>query len=179
MKPSSNNASQPHSSPGPGRFVVFFFIYLAVGSVLIGFWPVKDYLVQPWTRVNVILSAALSQMIGIDVVSAGTNLRVPGMTLNVLDGCNGVFALLIFSSAVLAFPAKLSYRALGVSLGALLILGANLIRLVNLVYVARYYPDSLEFFHVFVWQTLIIVIAFLMFLGWSLTLGGKAQGSAA
>jgi hypothetical protein len=45
--------------------------------------------------------------------------------------------------------------------------------------VARYEPDSLEFFHVFIWQTLIIVIAFMMFLGWSLTLGGKAQGSAA
>ena len=158
---------------------MFFFLYLAVGSVLIGLWPVKDYLVQPWTRINVILSAALSQMIGIDVVSAGTNLRVPEMTLNVLDGCNGVFALLIFASAVLAFPSKPSHKAVGVSLGAFLLLGANLVRLVNLVYVARYYPDSLEFFHVFIWQTLIIVIAFLMFLGWSLTLGGKTQGTPA
>ena len=179
MKPPREKASSPSVTRGPGRFVLFFFIYLAVGSILIGLWPVKDYLVQPWTRVNVILSAALCQMIGIDVVSAGTNLRVPGMTLNVLDGCNGVFALLIFASAVLAFPSKLSHRAIGVSLGAALLLGANLARLVNLVYVARYYPDSLEFFHVFIWQTLIIVIAFLLFLGWSLTLGGKTQGTAA
>jgi len=179
MKPPSKNAPKPHASRGPGRFVIFFFLYLAVGSVLIGFWPVKDYLVQPWTRFNVILSAAFSQFIGIDVVSAGTNLQVPGMSLNVLDGCNGVFALLIFACAVLAFPSRPIHKALGVLMGVLLILGANLIRLVNLVYVARYYPDSLEFFHVFIWQTLIIVIAFLLFLGWSLTLGGKTQGTPA
>jgi len=179
MKLPRENESSSRVTQGPGRFVIFFFIYLAVGSVLIGLWPVKDYLVQPWTRVNVILSAALSRMIGIDVVSVGTNLLVGGMTLNVLDGCNGVFALLIFACAVLAFPAKLSHKAAGVLLGVLMILGTNLIRLVNLVYIARYYPDSLEFFHVFIWQTLIIVISFLLFLGWSLTLGGKTQGQAA
>ena len=59
------------------------------------------------------------------------------------------------------------------ALGAIAVFGLNIIRLVNLVLVAVRWPDWLDFFHIYVWQTLMVILAFGVFLLWGTWLAGK------
>jgi exosortase/archaeosortase family protein len=156
-------------------FLVLFLIYLIAGNVLMSLDAVNRWLISPWTEINTVGSARLASLLGLHAVSEGTFLKADAAVLDVEQGCNGFHALLIFACAVLAFPASWASRILGVVTGSVVILGFNLIRLVNLLAIARYAPSHLELFHVYVWQTLIIIVALATFIGWE-TLIARVQG---
>ncbi|HKQ60631.1 MAG TPA: exosortase H [Candidatus Polarisedimenticolaceae bacterium] len=155
-------------------FLLRFAVYLVAGSLVLAIPWVDARLVAPWTRFNAAASAAVARMVGIDARADGTEVSYGSGTLNVLTGCNGVEALLILAAAVIAFPAPWKSRLAGVLAGVPLILAANLVRLGNLIVVARYFPERLELFHVYVWQTLIVLIAFVIFLGWGILVARQA-----
>lgn len=161
------------ASPAPqsgwelARFLLMFVVYLVAGVVLLDLEWVRHWLVDPWTRLNAAGAAALSNALGVVTTAAGTQLFVGNASLNILDGCNGAQAVLIFLASVASFPATWTWRGFGLLAGTVLLFGANLLRLVNLVVVARYYPAQIEVFHVYVWQVLIVLIAFGLFLLWA------------
>ena len=127
-------------------FLVCVIAYMACGVFLLDIEAVRDRFIAPWTRTNAELSASLATAIGVETTAVGTLVRSGSASLNIKDGCNGVHALLILISSVLAFPVAWRHRLLGVVIGALTVLGANLFRLLNLIVVARYFPEQLEFF---------------------------------
>jgi len=166
------------------RSVAFWFLgllalYLVAGVILIDLPFVRDGFVDPWTRFNASASASLASLIGVDSSATGTLIRSGTARLNVRDGCNGVHALLILLSAVFAFPATWQRRLIGAVAGMLAVLLCNLIRLVNLIIVARYFPTRLELFHIFIWQTLIILLAFAVFVVWGSFFAESRAGTRA
>jgi exosortase H (IPTLxxWG-CTERM-specific) len=150
------------------RFLLLFALYLIVGNVLLSLHPVETGFVEPWTRFNATGSAALARLTGIEAQANGTQVSYESGTLNILIGCNGVEALLILVSSLFAFPSSWGRRLIGVLAGTVVILGANLLRLLNLILIARFFPNWLEFFHIYIWQTLMVLIAFAIFLSWGL-----------
>ena len=148
------------------KFAVRMAFYLVVGNLLLLLPWVRESFVEPWTEANVLGAVRLSRVIGEDFPAAGTLVLAGPRNLDVKPGCNGVHALVLCLSAVLAYPASGMRRVAGVVLGIVLIFGINLLRLVNLFLVARYIPDQLELFHVFLWQTLMGIVAFGVFLLW-------------
>ncbi len=155
-------------------FLLLFVVYLVGGSLLLSAPWVKAGFVEPWTRVNATGAAALARSIGVEALADGTQISYGQGSLSILVGCNGVEALLILISSLLAFPAPWSRRLLGVLAGTVALLGANLVRLVNLIAVAKYLPAWLDVFHVYIWQALIVLIAFALFLVWG-TLFAQAR----
>jgi exosortase H (IPTLxxWG-CTERM-specific) len=147
-------------------FLFLFVIYLVGGSLLLSAPWVKASLVEPWTRLNATGAAALARSIGIDALAEGTQVSYGPGSLSILVGCNGAEAALILVSALLAFPAAWPRRLLGVLAGTIAILGANVVRLTNLIAVAKLFPSWLDVFHVYIWQALIVLIAFALFLVW-------------
>jgi len=148
------------------RFFVLLGVYLVGGVLLLDAQWFVEWFVGPWTRFNASASAALATALGVESTAYGTIVRCGSQTLNILAGCNGAHALLILVASILAFPASWSRRWIGVALGIPLLLGFNLVRLVNLIVVATHWPERLELFHVYIWQTLIILIAFGLFVLW-------------
>jgi len=172
-------------SPDPRRaalrFVLGFAVLMVAGNLALSLTAVDRGLVEPWTRANTATAAALSNAIGVEAVAEGTRITTGAARLDVRKGCNGVHALMILLGAVLAFPASWTARALGVVGGSVAIFGFNLVRLVNLVAVAHHRPAWLELFHVYVWQTLIVLIAFFLFVAWGFaaTRNARADGPIA
>jgi len=123
-------------------------------------------IVEPWTRANLAAAAGLTRLLGMEATVIGTNLSSGGATLNVQNGCDGIHAALILVAAIAAFPAPLSRRLVGIAAGTLAIFGLNAVRLVNLLVVAVHLPGWLDFFHIYVWQVLIGVLAVGLFLLW-------------
>ena len=61
----------------------------------------------------------------------------------------------------------------------MVLLGCNIIRLINLIVVAKYWPNRLELFHIYIWQTLIVLIAFALFIVWGTYFAARRTDGAA
>jgi len=150
---------------------LLFFTYLVVGNFVLILPAVYEYLVSPWTHWNALAAAALIGFFGGRADVVGTILSSGSATLDIRNGCNAVHAVLILSCAFLASPVRWRLRLIGVVLGAGVIFGFNIIRLVILLVVARYLPNQLELFHVYVLQTLVLLFVFSTYLVWTKFVG--------
>ena len=175
-------AGDPRGAPPPpipfGRFVLLFCAVLLASNLILLVPAVRTGFVDPWTALNAAWAAELASALGLPCQTSGILVSAGSGQLAVKPGCNGVHALLLCLSAILAYPASWSRKAAGVALATVGVFGLNLVRLVNLFFVADRYPARLEFFHVYVWQTLIALLAFGIFLLWGRFLAGSPGGQS-
>jgi len=169
--PRSGAASLPAV---PLRFIILFVLFILAGNFSLEIPVVDTGLIAPWTRANASAAASLTRLFGMDAVADGTTLSSQSVSLGIKKGCNGVEALIILGSAILAYPASWSRRMLGLLLGAVGIFGFNILRIVNLLVVAVHFPAELDLFHIFIWQTLIVLIAFGIFILWGIFLARQS-----
>jgi exosortase/archaeosortase family protein len=139
---------------------------LVLGGVAQALSAVQAAFVQPWTHWNARTAAILLRSCGLEAATYGTLLALDDATLDVRAGCNGLVALLILASAIVAFPAPWRLRLEGIAVAVVLVFALNAFRLSTLLLIARYFPARLEFFHLYVWQPLMALCAFGIFLGW-------------
>jgi exosortase/archaeosortase family protein len=157
------------------RSWLLFAVYIGVGVAVLDTKPITLWLVGPWTRASVAATARVAGAIGVNTRVVGTVVQIGPKSLNVLHGCDGVHEALILVASMLAFPAPWGRRLSGALAGAAAILVLNFVRLVSLILVARYLPARLQLFHIFVWQPLIMVMAFGLFLLWGASVGTERK----
>ena len=87
--------------------------------------------------------------------------------LAIVRDCDAMEVNILFVSGIAAFPARLSHRVAGVGLGLLLLVGANLSRIVSLYFIGVASPDSFEFAHREAWPLVLIATALALFLAWT------------
>jgi len=90
-----------------------------------------------------------------------------GFSLEVRDGCNGVNVVIVLWAAIMAYPAQLKWKLTGLAGGLAAIQTLNLIRLISLFYLGQYCWPVFQFAHLYLWETLIIVDAIVVFGLWS------------
>jgi archaeosortase B (VPXXXP-CTERM-specific) len=149
------------------RFVVLFLIYL---GVLAYFYPrlairysdVMDLLAE-WTalveyQVFVLFSDA--------VTHNGKMIVFGGFAVQIIEECTGLYEVLIFTAAVLAFPTTLVKKAIGIAGGAPILYAINVARIAFLMVVGRYWPASFDFMHLYFWQATLILMITSVWLLW-------------
>jgi exosortase H (IPTLxxWG-CTERM-specific) len=148
-------------------FLLFFLLLLGASFTFISLTWVNDRLIDPFTGLIAKASGVALNLIGQDVTREGTQLASPRFRVNIQNGCNGVETMLIFMSAVLAFPATWRSRFTGLGLGLLAIQGINLIRVVALFLTGVYLPKLFDASHTVIWQTIVILFGFLLWILWA------------
>lgn len=148
-------------------FLVVFLALLAGSFTLVAWTPVNDHVIEPFTAGVARVSGATLTLLGQDVVMRGTVIESPGFAVNIRNGCNGVETMLIFLSAVLAFPAPWKARAIGLVFGIVAIQAVNLLRVVALFYTGAYFPAWFDTSHTVVWQSLVILAGVLLWILWA------------
>ena len=148
-------------------FLVKFFAILVAAYLLIAWNPVNDHVIVPFTAGVAKVSGTLLQGIGQPVDVHGTIIRSSRFGVNINNGCNGVEAMLILLASIVAFPASLKARAIGLALGAVCVQLLNAVRIVTLYLLGAYQPRLFDMFHTAVWQILVILSAIAFFLIWS------------
>jgi exosortase H (IPTLxxWG-CTERM-specific) len=149
------------------RFLLVFFLLLALFEIPLLLEPVDRTLVQPFTRGIAVVSGAVLNLFGADVRVAGTMLLSPCFSVNINNGCNGLEATLFLVAAVLAFPAPPKARLLAATTGVALIQSVNLIRVLSLYLIGCHRREWFETFHLAIWQTIIFAVAILYFAHWT------------
>ncbi|MFH1175966.1 MAG: exosortase H [Acidobacteriota bacterium] len=149
-----------------GRFVVRYVLILTVFFIIVALRPVNDHVVNPYTTFVAHEAKVVLNLLGEGASVQGQRLSSRRFSVMIYNGCNGLEAILIFASGVLAFPALVKRKLAGLILGFLAIQVANIIRVVSLFYVGIFRPAWFAASHVFVWQSLIILLGVVLWLLW-------------
>lgn len=148
------------------RFLLLYVLYMVIAFVLVDYEPVRNALKLDayYTGGVVALSAWLIQAIGIDVHAHGAFLSLNHAVMEVKFGCNGLEAILLYTAAVLAYPASAKLRLIGIVAGSTLLQILNIIRIGVLAWVLEYHEAQFALMHEYVTQSIMIALAFIIFL---------------
>lgn len=164
------NEKQPASANSRRRSLLFlarFLGLLVLFYLAIANQPVNDAIIVPFTSWIAAVSGGLLNALGETVEVDGTQIRAPGFAVNIENGCNGIETVLLFGSAVLAFPAPWRRRLLGLLLGFLAIQALNFVRVVTLFWIGLHRPALFNSSHTVLWQSLVVLFGVLLFLFWA------------
>jgi exosortase H (IPTLxxWG-CTERM-specific) len=154
----------------------YLLIFLGLMVVLFVFqlspWG-QAYVVLPFTGWIAQLSAWLLQLWDPQVLAQGKIIwnTENQFAVSIEAGCNGVEAGIILISAMLAFPAPLKAKLMGILIGNLTVQALNLLRIVSLFYLGQWDETLFEWAHLYVWQALIMLDVLVVFLVWLRWLG--------
>lgn len=154
------------------RFFVLFTVLLIGLFTLEILQPVENHVILPFTSFVADISAWIIQFFDDNVTSVSNIIRdkTTGFGVRIERGCNGVEALIILFAAIFSFPAPIKHKVIGFVIGFFAIQGLNLVRIVSLFYLGQWNQVAFEWFHLYLWQALIILDAMVVWLVWLRTL---------
>ncbi len=160
------------------RFFVIFVLLLVSLFTIEVLKPVQEHVILPFTASIAWISVNLIELFDDGVVSAGKVIRdlQSGFAVSIEPGCNGVEALIILFAAMFAFPAPLKNKLIGFGIGFIAIQALNLIRIISLFYMGQWNMTWFNWFHLYLWQALIILDALVVWLIWLRTLPPPSRG---
>jgi len=145
------------------------FLAIIIGLFLLEIYePVRQAVILPFTGLLATFSSWLIQIFDTDVIANGDVIRdsISGAAIQIAPGCNGVEAMIILLAAIIAFPAPYMYKLKGLFWGFLAIQALNMVRIISLFYLLQWDRNWFEFFHLYLWQALIILDALVVWLIW-------------
>lgn len=177
----SSTPAAPEAPNRPGwrayrqeiTFLVVFLVLLGGSFTLISLNWVNDHVIEPFTAGVAKASGWTLRAIGQEIRMQGTMILSEKFSVNIKNGCNGVETMLIFCSAVLAFPASWKSRWQGLALGLVAIQLVNLLRVVALYLTGAYMPKLFDASHTVVWQSIVILFGVLLWIYWANKYAGK------
>lgn len=151
------------------RFTILFLVLILGLFWLELYQPINDAVITPFTSILATVSTFAMQLFDSDVASEGVviySLNNPSNAVQIAAGCNGVEAVIILFAAIFAFPSKFLHKLYGFILGFFGIQILNVIRIISLYYLLQWDKTWFDWFHLYLWQALIILDALLIWLLW-------------
>jgi exosortase/archaeosortase family protein len=121
-------------------------------------------------------TAWLLRLLGAGVSAQGTLLEVKDLRFAVVTDCTPLGPMLLLWGAILAFPAPLRSKLLGMVLGGALLTALNLVRMVSLILLGMARPELLPVAHLLVWQSVMVLAAVMLWLAWLAMYTRAARG---
>jgi exosortase/archaeosortase family protein len=97
---------------------------------------------------------------------AGSLLTLGGAQIEIIPDCTPLMPIAALWIAIFAFPASWRWKLWGFTVGAVVLWVYNLLRILALVPVLLWRPGWFEFIHIYLWQTLTLLIVFALFVAW-------------
>jgi exosortase H (IPTLxxWG-CTERM-specific) len=155
-------------------FIIFSVLLIGLFTVEI-LQPAEKYVIIPFTSAVADVSVWIVQAFDDNVIATGNVIRdkVSGFGVRIERGCNGLEAVIILFAAIFAFPAPFKNKLIGFTAGFFAIQLLNLVRIISLYYLGQWNYTAFEWFHLYLWQALIILDALVVWLIWLRTLPGS------
>jgi exosortase H (IPTLxxWG-CTERM-specific) len=150
------------------RFVLIFLVCLGLGVLLVTTPAVKHLFSEPWGQMLAWVSQGIMSLWDDGVTRNGNVLShaTSAFAVSVDAECNGIDAVLVLWAAILAFPATLRAKLLGLAGGLIAVQALNLVRIISLYYIGQWNTNAFTWVHHNLWQGLMILGVLLIFLAW-------------
>jgi len=149
------------------RFCLLFLGLLLSFSILLYLKPVKQYFTHPITPFIASQAAWILKTLGMKVYVNGITISGEGFGVQIAGNCSPILVTVIFLSAVIAFPALLKEKLIGSIMGIIFIYVLNLLRIALIFLVGIYATQYFEEAHIYVSQTICIVMVAIFWLFWA------------
>jgi len=148
------------------RFALTYLILMGIAFFIIGFVPLQKVfdINGFYTRGIVGITSWILGLAGIAATCQGSVISLPSIALDVKFGCNGLEAVMIYSVAVIAFPAPWKKKLLAILAGLVVIQVINVLRIAGLAYAGIHYRAVFEYMHIYIAQGMMIAVSFFAFL---------------
>ena len=101
-----------------------------------------------------------------DVTYIGSSVSFKGFVVEIIDECTGLFEMVIYLAAVLAYSTTFKKKLLGISFGLPAIFIFNLIRIIALLLAGASSQKLFDFMHLYFWQVTLIIMIAVTWVGW-------------
>lgn len=161
---------------------VFRFVLVFGGLYLVLSLLYAWYLDQPWEGVNYPdpITSQVSHQVHLGLEAIGYEVRTmmaephPSIALfvggellyNVIDGCNAISVMILFSAFVLAFAKAIKPTALFLLVGLILLYIVNVLRLIGLALIYKHYREYAHFAHDILFPAAIYGMVVLLWIYW-------------
>lgn len=144
-------------------FLGRFLLYWVAGLTALAVFPSVDDRLALVTAGHLM---AVTRWLGLQPALDGTVLYIDDISFNVEPVCTSSAPTVALAAAMLAFPASALWRLAGLALGAAILWGYNLFRLLILALLLRAKSPLLDFFHLYLWQTVTLLFVGICFVSW-------------
>ena len=149
------------------RFVVVFLLYLLALAFFYPKFSLRYVNVVEWmSEMTAILGSLTIDIFSDEVRRNDKMIFYGGFAVEIIEECTGLYEILIYAAAVFAFPTTLVKKGIGILLGAPILYATNVLRIVFLVWIGRYYPATFNFMHLYFWQATLILMITSVWLLW-------------
>lgn len=148
-------------------FAIFVTLLVTLFSLRITRWG-HDFVTEPFTDLLALVSAFIVKLWDKDVISYGVVIqnKVNGFAVGIAPGCDGIEAVIILVAAIVAFPSPWKHKLYGIVVGFFAIQSLNLVRIISLFYLGQWNQTMFDWFHLYLWQALIMLDALAVWLVW-------------
>jgi len=148
-------------------FLIFMSLLIALFAARISTFG-TEYVTVPFTGVLADISAYLIMMFDSNVHAEGVIIQstTNGFAVAIAPGCDGIEAVIILVAALVAFPSPWKHKFIGILIGFFCIQALNLVRIISLFYMGQWSQVAFDWFHLYLWQALIVLDALAVWLIW-------------
>ncbi len=166
-KPPKSQSKKPKKFT-PLKFIIIYILFMCLFLFLIGLDSVKRIIDINGIYTKMIVYLTVLVLTPFHVIQSynGSIIHLKGISLDVKFGCNGLEAFLIYTVAILSFPAKKIKKIVGILLGFVIIQFLNIIRIALLGLSGIYLKDYFQYFHIYIAQGIMIAVVLLLFFIW-------------
>lgn len=153
------------------KVLIRFYLMLIYCWLLFYFmlhWPVsRKYLAVALPTLIARVIAAILTFIGFPSHSVASGIVMhEGFSYSIIYECAGIFGVMIFVAAVIAYPSKWTEKLWGLLIGVPGLFLINTIRMAALGVIGLKWRSMFDWFHEWMWQGIFIVFVIFFWLLW-------------
>jgi exosortase H (IPTLxxWG-CTERM-specific) len=149
------------------RFCILFFGLLILLTTTFPFLSDRYTSQMTWLMVATTnITGFLLKAFGFPVQTQGNILSLSNFTVEIVGECTGLYEMLIFLAAVIAYPSGWRKKLIGAGLGIPLLYLINIIRMIFITIMGNWSPRTFDFMHMYFWQVAMILIILTVWVLW-------------
>jgi len=141
----------------------------ALATAMLSLFPGIDR----WAVSSTVASVAWAlRLMALAPAIDGATIQVGGAALHIIPECTPLMPILLLGIAMAGYPSPPTWKLAGVVAGAAALWAYNVVRMLALMATLAWWPRSFKFVHVYLWQTVTLLVICALFMLW-LRLGGR------
>lgn len=147
-----------------------YFLFGITILILFTITMIKPVYLKVIVPFNEILASSSGWLIentgGGQIIVDETSVVGSRFSINIAEGCNGIYALSVVIAGIVAFPVRWKPKMVGLLLAVALIMGLNYVRIITLWYAGIYSSFVFDTMHLYIWEFVIIALGAVFWYFW-------------
>ena len=164
--PAKHPARRPRArggEPGIAGFVLRLLIGWAVAIGVLALVPAIEHGAIVGTVGSV---AGTLRLASLAPGVTGNTITLGALAVRIVPECTPVMPAVLLATAIVAYPSALRWKLIGVAAGFAALWVFNVVRVLALFGTLAWWPGSFKFTHVYLWQTVSLLVVSGLFLAW-------------